>query len=114
MLLVSKKMNEVLDICGTYPQLFKSLGYFFITFIGAAITQLLSFHYETVGATPFLKKFFPGKNERWYFRTNCITLIAIGTILSFIILEPDSIKASFCAGLTWCGTLQSLGLVNKN
>ncbi len=43
-------------------------------------------------------------------RVNCILLVIIGATMSYIILEPDSMKTSLCAGLTWCGTLQSLGL----
>ena len=88
--------------------------FFFITFIGATITQLLSFKLGIVGATPFLKMWFEGKSDNWYARGNCIILIIIGTILSFTILEPDSTKTSLFAGLTWCGTLQSIGQTIKS
>ena len=88
------------------------LWLFFVTFIGATITQLLSLGLGKVGATPFLKGWFPKKSKLWYVRANSIILILVGTFLSYVILEPTTIKASLCAGLTWCGTLQSLGLVN--
>ena len=110
---LSNEMKDLLELYAKYPHFFESVGYFFTTFIGAVITQLLSLHYGTVGANSFLKHFFPNKDDNWYYRANCITLITVGTILSFVILEPESVKASFCAGLTWCGTLQSLGLVGK-
>lgn len=87
--------------------------YFIMTLTGAIITQLFSFNVKTVGATPFLKQYCPNKSDTWYFRANSIVLVLAGTLLSFIILEPDSVKTSLFAGLTWCGTLQSLGLVKK-
>lgn len=86
---------------------------FFLTLVGAAITQMLSLKIGTVGVIPFLKTWCPKKSKTWYMRVNCVMLVIIGAILSFIILEPNSMKSSLCAGLTWCGTLQSLGLTKN-
>lgn len=83
---------------------------FFVTIVGAAITQLLSLKIGTVGVIPFLKMWCPKKSKNWYMRANCVLLVIIGATMSYIILEPDTMKTSLCAGLTWCGTLQSLGL----
>lgn len=90
--------------------LFKESFLFVVTFIGAFITEMLSLYTNTQGVKPFLRRIRPGKSKQWYVRVNAILLPVIGTILSFVILEPDSVKTSLCAGLTWCGTLQSLGL----
>lgn len=87
----------------------KSFFLLFVTFIGALITEMLSLYTGTQGVKPFLRKVLPGKSKHWYVVANALLLPIIGTILSFIILEPDSVKSSLCAGLTWCGTLQSLG-----
>lgn len=87
----------------------RELFLFIMTFIGAFITEMLSLYTNTQGVKPFLRKIQPGKTRQWYVRTNAILLPVIGTILSFVILEPESVKTSLCAGLTWCGTLQSLG-----
>lgn len=106
-------MSEVYRFLLTHMDWWSGLWYFIMTMVGAIITQLLTLSIGTVGALPFLHKCFPRKTKVWYERTNCILLVFIGTILSFLILEPDSVKASFCAGLTWCGTLQSLGLTSK-
>lgn len=94
--------------------LFQDCWFFFLTFIGATITQVLSFNIGTVGATTFLQMWFKEKSDIWYARRNCILLVLVGTILSFIILEPNSAKTSLFAGLTWCGTLQSLGQTIKS
>ncbi|DAA94701.1 TPA: hypothetical protein CPT79_00020 [Candidatus Gastranaerophilales bacterium HUM_6] len=89
--------------------LLRSIGLFLVTFIGALITEMLSLYADTQGVKPFLRKMMPGKSRHWYVVANAILLPIIGTILSFIILEPESVKTSLCAGLTWCGSLQSLG-----
>lgn len=96
-----------------HMSIFQPVWFFCVTLFGAAITQLLSFKLDTVGAIPFLKKFWPNKTDLWYYRWNCIILVVVGSLLAFIILEPDTLKASLCAGLTWCGTLQSIGLTLK-
>lgn len=89
------------------------LWYFFLTLVGATMTQVMSLKMGTVGTRPFLEMWWPKKSDVWYSRMNCLLLIILGTILSFVILEPDSAKSSLFAGLTWCGTLQSLGLLSK-
>lgn len=89
---------------------FQQILFFLTTLAGASISQLLSLHKELEVCQPFLKKAFPKKSKRWYFISNALLLPIIGTILAFIILEPDNVKASLCAGLIWCGTLQTLGL----
>lgn len=107
-------MSEVYRFLLTHMDWWTDLWYFIITMVGAIITQLLSLPIGTVGTLPFLHKYFPKKKKVWYERTNCILLVFAGTVLSFFILEPDSVRASLCAGLTWCGTLQSLGLSLKS
>ena len=92
---------------------FQECWFFFLTLLGATITQVLSFNIGTIGATPFLQMWFKQKSDNWYARSNCILLILVGTVLSFIILEPNSAKTSMFAGLTWCVTLQSLGQTIK-
>ena len=89
---------------------FQQIAFFLTTLAGASISQLLSLHKDLAGCQPFLKKAFPKKSARWYFVANALLLPIIGTILAYTILEPDNVKASLCAGLTWCGTLQTLGL----
>ena len=90
--------------------LLKEICLFVVTFIGAFITEMLSLYADTEGIKPFLRRIKPDKNKQWYIVANAIFLPVIGTILAFIILEPDNVKSSLCAGLTWCGILQSLGL----
>ena len=103
-------MEELLYVLIQHTDKFVDVWNFFITLVGASITQLLSLKMGTVGALPFLKMWWPNKGETWYLRANCVLLVLIGATMSFIILEPNSMKTSLCAGLTWCGTLQSLGL----
>lgn len=107
-------MKELLHELVQHSDMFVDAWNFFITLIGAAITQLLSLKMGTVGALPFLKMWCPNKGDTWYLRANCILLVLIGATMSFIILEPNSMKTSLCAGLTWCGTLQSLGLTTNS
>ena len=80
------------------------------SFLGATITQLLSTNSDMIAPLKQIKAIFPQKSKTWYVRANCILLIVVGTMISLIVLEPTSIRASFCAGLTWCGTLQTLGI----
>lgn len=103
-------MKELLHVFVQHSDLFVGVWNFFITLVGAAITQLLSLKMGTVGALPFLKMWCPNKKDTWYLQANCVLLVLVGATMSFIILEPNSMKTSLCAGLTWCGTLQSLGL----
>lgn len=96
-------------------EFFKQVIFFLTTLVGAIISQLLSLHKNLEGCTPFLKRAWPKKSKRWYFLTNSIVLPLVGSVLAYIILEPESIKTSLCAGLTWCGTLQTLGIsANKD
>lgn len=106
-------MEKFLHVIVDHSEIFLEFWYFFLTVIGAAITQLLSLKIGTVGAMPFLKMWYPKKSKTWYMRVNCVILVMVGALLSFIILEPTSMKTSICAGLTWCGTLQSLGLTTN-
>ena len=84
--------------------------FFLTTLVGAIISQMLSLHKNLEGCTPFLKRAWPKKTKRWYFLANSMILPMVGSVLAFVILEPESIKTSLCAGLTWCGTLQTLGI----
>jgi len=86
---------------------------FVMTLVGAIISQLLSLYKELDGCAPFLKKAFPKKTARWYFVANSLLLPLVGTTLAFIILEPDNVKTCFLAGLTWCTTLQTLGIKTR-
>ena len=85
-----------------------------ITFVGAIISELLSIYADMIGCKTFLKKMFPGKTERFYFIIDALLMPFIGTALAYFIMEPESMKTAFCAGLTWCGTLQTLGLTLKS
>ena len=85
-----------------------------ITFAGALISEMLSIYADMIGCKTFLKKLWPGKSERFYFILDALLMPFIGTALAFFIMEPESMKTAFCAGLTWCGTLQTLGLTLKS
>lgn len=89
---------------------FRHCLFFMMTLAGAIISQMLSLHKNLEGCTPFLKRACPKKSNRWYFLANSIILPLVGSVLAFVILEPESVKTSLCAGLTWCGTLQTLGI----
>lgn len=106
-------MDTLFNWIIAHSNIFTQIWFFFVTLVGAVITQLLSLKIGTVGATPFLTMWFPNRKKDWYLRANCITLVFVGAILSYVILEPSSLKTSLCAGLTWCGTLQSLGLIKE-
>lgn len=100
-------MTELLKNLIDSTSFLQNCWFLFLTFIGATITQLLSFKLGPIGSTTFLKMWFQDKSNNWYARTNCVILVFIGTFFSFIVLEPNTAKSSFCAGLTWCGALQS-------
>ena len=85
-----------------------------ITFAGALISELLSIYADMIGCKTFLKKLIPNKSERFYFIFDALLMPFIGTALAYFIMEPTSMKTAFCAGLTWCGTLQTLGLTLKS
>lgn len=82
------KMNDIWHFIVSNSDTFQSIWFFFVTLIGAAITQVLSLNSEDMGATPFLKQMWPDKESIWYVRRNFVIIVFLGTILSFIILEP--------------------------
>ena len=85
-----------------------------VTFVGALISELLSIYADMIGCKTFLMKLIPNKSERFYFIIDALLMPVIGTALAYFIMEPESMKTAFCAGLTWCGTLQTLGLTLKS
>ena len=62
----------------------------------------------------FIKGIYNEKNSGAGYSRNQAIKMAKYNILSFTILEPDSTKTSLFAGLTWCGTLQSIGQTIKS
>ena len=107
-------MDDFLQFVLKHAGVFQACWFFFLTLLGAVVTQVLSFNLGNVGTVSFLKIWKPEKSEAWYARCNCVLLVLVGTLLSYIILDPNSAKSSFFAGLTWCGTLQSLGQTIKH
>lgn len=103
-------MNDFWQFVVAHGEVFQRVWFFFVTLFGAAATQVLSLNSDELGATPFLKQMWPGKEDIWYIRRNFLIIVCLGTVLSYVILEPNTLKTSLCAGLTWCGTLQSIGL----
>lgn len=78
---------------------------------GAFVGQLLSLNSQKIkGIIPFLKSWFPGKTEKWYYRVNFVFFPLIGTFLAYILIEPSDLKSSLLTGITWCGSLQSFGI----
>ncbi|MBK9109514.1 MAG: hypothetical protein IPM92_14355 [Saprospiraceae bacterium] len=85
----------------------------FITYIGALCGHILSLYSsEFKGAIPFLEKMFPNKTETFYFRANFLLIPVMGCILAFLLLDPDDIKESLFAGLSWSGTM--MVILKKN
>ena len=110
---MSMNINDFLQFVLKHAGTLQTCWFILLTLLGAVITQVLSFNVGNVGTVRFLKIWKPNKSDAWYARSNCVLLVIVGTLLSFIILEPNSAKSSFFAGLTWCGTLQSLGQTIK-
>lgn len=106
-------MSTFYNLFADHFEIIRGCLNFMVTIAGATITQLLSMHIGTIGTINFLRTWYPDKQNQWYEKINCVLLIAIGSIISFIILEPETIKTSLFAGLTWCGTLQSIGLIKE-
>ena len=88
-----------------------NVGCFFTLLAGAFVCQLFSLNSNKIqGLKPFLKRCFPGKDEKWYFRVNTIFFPLIGTMLAYILISPSDLKSSLLTGITWCGSLQSFGI----
>ncbi len=88
---------------------------FLTTYVGALIFQFFISNTEfEEGIIPFLKNFFPKKKKTWYFRANVLILPIIGALLAWIFISPADCKSCLLTGLTWCGTLQSIGVKMTN
>ena len=82
---------------------------FFQTWLGAICAHILSLYSDGFkGTVPFLRKFFPEKNDTFYFRLDFLILPLIGALLAYILLDPTNLKSSIFAGLSWSGTLIAL------
>jgi len=81
----------------------------FLTYIGAICGHMLSLYSnEFKGAVPFLEKIFPNKSKTFYFRIDFMLVPIIGALLAFVLMDPDNLKTSVFAGLSWSGTLAAL------
>ncbi len=88
-------------------------NYFFLTWLGAICTHILSLYSDDFkGTIPFFKKLIPKKNTTFYFRLDFLILPLIGALLAFFLLDPVSLKSCFFAGLSWSGTL--IALLKRN
>ena len=86
---------------------------FFLTWVGALCGHILSLYSaDFMGTKPFLEKMFPGKSITFYYRLDFIILPVIGSLLAYVLLDPESLKTSIFAGLSWSGTL--IALLKKN
>lgn len=86
---------------------------FFQTWLGAVCAHLLSLYSDDFkGTIPFVKKLLPNKSKTFYFRIDFIILPLIGALLAFVLLDPNSLKASIFAGLSWSGTL--IAMLKRN
>jgi hypothetical protein len=84
-------------------------NYGFLTWIGAICGHVLSLYAtDFPGTKPFFEKVSPGKSETFYYRMDFCILPIIGALLAYSLLDPNSIKASIFAGLSWSGTLTAL------
>ena len=92
----------------------KIIGNVFLqTWVGALCAHLLSLYSEDFkGTIPFIKKLIPNKSETLYFRIDFFILPIIGALLAYVLLDPNSLKTSIFAGLSWSGTL--IALLNRN
>lgn len=82
---------------------------FFETWLGAICAHILSLYSSTFkGTIPFVKSIFPDKSATFYSRLDFVILPVIGTLLAYVLLEPDNLKSSIFAGLSWSGTLIAL------
>lgn len=80
-----------------------------ITYFGALCGHILSIYSsEFKGSIPFLEKIFPNKTPVFYFRVDFMIMPIMGALLAFFLLEPDDIKASLFAGLSWSGTMMAI------
>jgi hypothetical protein len=81
----------------------------FLTYMGAICGHILSLYGKDFSGTmPFLQKLVPNRSDTFYFRIDFIILPIIGTLLAFMLLDPNNVKSSLFAGLSWSGTMTAL------
>jgi len=86
----------------------KWIGYYLLTLFSASLMNIFSLHKGFKGAEEFLKTFWPGRSDRFYFRINFITVAVSGSIIGMIFYAPDSGLKSLVAGFSWVGALNTL------
>lgn len=80
-----------------------------IVAITAAFAAMLSFSPKGFkGTIPFLRQFFPGWKNEYYFRVNFFLIIGIGTFFGYLLSNPETNEACVIAGLTWTGSIQAI------
>lgn len=60
------------------------------------------------GLQPLLKKIFPKMGERWLILLEVLISPVLGSIFTYLIMEPSNMKDAVLEGLTWSGTFVAL------
>ena len=82
--------------------------HFTITLFGAVAMYVFSLKKGMEGAIPFLKKFFPGKSQVFYDRTDFFLVSIAGSVIGTIFFAPASTMEALAAGFGWVGAVNVL------
>lgn len=94
-------MLEMLNALEAWFALHPGLIHYAFTVFGAGTAHALSLHKDYQGTVNFLTKLFPNRSDTFYYRTDAILSIIIGSIIGYVLTQPLSLNQALIAGLGW-------------
>lgn len=99
-------MNPLIGIVSDTSFIF--LFNYFITLFGATFAYMFSIRRGFTGSETFLKRFFPGKTETFYFRLDFVLVTFCGSLIGTIFYAPGNPFQALAAGIGWVGAVNVL------
>jgi lipid-A-disaccharide synthase-like uncharacterized protein len=82
--------------------------FYFIAMLGAIVTYLFASSNGRESTVPRLKQLLPGKSDTFYYRTDFVFVILVGSAIGYIFFIPQDPIQALAAGCGWVGALNVL------
>jgi hypothetical protein len=103
-------MNGILDWLQTPDgkRAFWAVIFYFVAMLGAIAMYLFASSKGRQSTVPRLRRLLPGKSDTFYYRTDFILVIIIGSAFGDIFFNPQAPIQALAAGCGWVGALNVL------
>ena len=92
----------------TFGPLLQQALYYATVLFGATVTQMLSLTKNFKGTQDFLRRLAPKLGDEAVFRWDFVIVTIIGSLIGFILFEPNGYKQALLAGIGWTASIQAL------